>query len=100
MEAVDSSWASVIMQKNMGSRNPELRGLKTQCTDENWRFSYWLFNDVVELFPKLKSRVKVWHFQTIHSVQTTVTDAVKTLIKLNFNPAMRRGKIVGPIVLH
>jgi serine protease inhibitor ecotin len=42
------------MQKNMECRNSELCGVTIQCTNENWRFSYWLFNDVLSpIVPKI-----------------------------------------------
>jgi hypothetical protein len=36
------------------------------------------------LFPKLKSRVKGYHFQTFDSVQNAITDAIKTLREHDF----------------
>lgn len=41
----------------------------------------WLF-----LFPKLKSRVKIHHFQTTDSLQEAVTDTNKRLIQLTSSP--------------
>jgi hypothetical protein len=45
------------------------------------------------LFPKLKSRVKCCHFQTLDSVQNAVTDAIKTLTKANFQSCYEAWKI-------
>jgi hypothetical protein len=36
------------------------------------------------LFPKLKSGIKGYHFQTLGSVQKAVTDAIKTLTEADF----------------
>jgi hypothetical protein len=36
------------------------------------------------LVPKLKSRVKGYHFQTFDSVQKAVADAIKTLTEAGF----------------
>jgi hypothetical protein len=36
------------------------------------------------LFPKLDSRIKGCHFQTLESVQTAVTDIIKTLTEADF----------------
>jgi hypothetical protein len=45
------------------------------------------------LFPKLKSRVKDHHFQTLDSVQKAVTDAIKTLIEADFQSCCEAWKI-------
>jgi hypothetical protein len=46
------------------------------------------------LFPKLKSRVKGSHFQTLDSVQKAVTDAVKTLKEADFQSCQEAWKIL------
>jgi hypothetical protein len=45
------------------------------------------------LFPKLKSRVKGYHFQTPDSVQKVVTDAMKTLTDADFQSWYEAWKI-------
>jgi hypothetical protein len=45
------------------------------------------------LFPKLKSRVKGYHFQTLDSVQKAVTDAIKALTAADFQSCYEGWKI-------
>jgi transposase len=45
------------------------------------------------LFPKLKSRVKGYHLQTLDSVQKAVTDAIKTLTEAGFQASYEAWKI-------
>jgi hypothetical protein len=45
------------------------------------------------LFPKLKSRIKGYHFQTLDSVQKAVTDAIKTLREADFQSCYEAQKI-------
>jgi hypothetical protein len=47
----------------------------------------------VSLFPKLESRVKGYHFQTLDVVQKAVTDAIKTLIEADFQSCYEAWKI-------
>jgi hypothetical protein len=46
------------------------------------------------LLPKLKWRVKGYHFQTLDSVQKAVTDAIKTLTDANFQSCYEAWKTV------
>jgi hypothetical protein len=45
------------------------------------------------LFPKLKSRVKGYHFQTLDSVQKAVTNTIKTLTEADFQSWYKAWKI-------
>jgi hypothetical protein len=45
------------------------------------------------LFPKLKSRVKVYHFQRLDSVQKAVTDVIKILREADFQSHYEAWKI-------
>jgi hypothetical protein len=45
------------------------------------------------LVPKLKSRVKGYHFQTLDSIQTAVTDAIKTITEADFQSCYEAWKI-------
>jgi hypothetical protein len=51
------------------------------------------------LFPKLKSGVKSYHFQTLDSGQKVVTDAIKTITETDFQSCYEAWKIRGPSVL-
>jgi hypothetical protein len=52
------------------------------------------------MFPKLKSRVKGHHFQTLDGVQNAVTDAIDTLTEADFQSCYEAWKIAGLGVLH
>jgi hypothetical protein len=45
------------------------------------------------LFPKLKSRFKIYHFQTLDSVQKAVTDAINTLTEADCQSRYEEWKI-------
>jgi hypothetical protein len=45
------------------------------------------------LYPKLQSRVKGYHFQTLDSGQKAVTDAIKTLSETDFQSCYETRKI-------
>jgi hypothetical protein len=46
------------------------------------------------MFPKLKSRVKGYHFQTLNSIQKAVTDAIKTLTEVDLQSCYEAWKIL------
>jgi hypothetical protein len=47
------------------------------------------------LFPKLKSRIEGYHFQTVDSVQKAVTDDIKALSSADFQSRYEARKIRG-----
>jgi hypothetical protein len=49
-----------------------------------------------DLFPKLESRVKGYHFHALDSVQKGVTDAIKTLRETDFQTCHVAWKILWP----